>query len=243
MQQLSIFAIENSKKSIKFIGAINMTGINYANNIFGVQEIVNNCATDILNAHADYENSRNIRKQAQADDDEYNQLVDAYNVLLAKAKKIAQYHREEQNQNASLQERIASTYQQNEQLVQENQELSNIASHNGNEILALKAQLKTKDQELQKTKEEVMNLRETVFTFTLVNTILSTNSTALKNVLNGWNDSNIYKKQGFINVLKDEVKKADFAKNQIPATNSVEAFAYLKSNNKPLFDKLQNFSF
>lgn len=219
-----------------------MSNFNYANNIFAVQEAVNNCAMEILNAHADYEHGRSVRKQAQANDDEYNELVDAYNVLLAKAKKLAQFHREAQNNNASLQEHISTINQQYNELVDDNQNLSNAFSQKDDEIQSLKAQLKIKDQELQKSKAEVKNLSETVFTFTLVNTILSTQTTALKNVLDSWEDGKIYQKQGFINALKEAAKKVDFAKNQVPTTNSIEAFAYLENSNKPLFEKLQNLS-
>ncbi len=219
---------------------------NFANNIFAAQELANNCATEILNAYADYENDRSSRKQArqaQADNDDYNQLVDEYNILLAKAKQIAQYHREAQNHNASLIQANTSLHQQNAALVEDNESLTNTFSQKDDEILSLKAQLKIKDQELQKAKAETEKLRETVFTFTLVNTVLSTKATALKNVLSNWREGNIYQKQSFVNALRSEVGKVDYAKNQIPTTNSIEAFAYLESNNKPLFDKLQSISF
>lgn len=219
-----------------------MPNFNYANNIFSVQDAVNRCAMDILNAHADYEHNRAAQKQVQTDNDEYNELVDSYNKLLAKAKELAQYHREEKSQNVSLQQHIVSIQQQCNELMEENQNLSNAFSQKDDEVLSLKAQLKAKDQELQKAKSEVKKLGETVFTFTLVNTILSTRATALKNVLSNWKEGKIHQKHGFINALKEEAKKADFAKNQIPATNSVEAFAYLENNNKPLFEKLQDFS-
>lgn len=209
---------------------------NYANNIFAVQEMVNNCASEILESYANYENSRTAQKQAQNDNDEYNQLVDDYNNLLAKARKIAQYHREAESQNNKLN-------QINSDLVQQNQNLAALHNEKDGEILALKELLRVKDNELQNAKKEAENLRETVFTFTLVNTILSSKANALKNVLNSWSEANIYKKEGFIKALKKEVVQVDYAKNQIPATNSVEAFAYLESNNKPLFDKLKNISF
>ncbi len=219
-----------------------MTHLNYANNVFAVQEMVNNCAMEILNAHADYEHGRSVRKQAQANNDEYNELVDAYNLLLSKAKRLAQFHREAQNNNASLQEHISTINHQYNELVGDNQNLYNALSQKDDEIQFLKAQLKSKDQELQKSKAEVKNLSETVFTFTLVNTILSTRTTALKNIMDSWEDGKIYQKQSFINALKEAAKKVDFAKNQVPTTNSVEAFAYLENSNKPLFKKLQNLS-
>ncbi len=219
-----------------------MTHLNYANNVFAVQEMVNNCAMEILNAHADYEHGRSVRKQAQANNDEYNELVDAYNLLLSKAKRLAQFHREAQNNNASLQEHISTINHQYNELVGDNQNLYNALSQKDDEIQFLKTQLKSKDQELQKSKAEVKNLSETVFTFTLVNTILSTRTTALKNIMDSWEDGKIYQKQSFINALKEAAKKVDFAKNQVPTTNSVEAFAYLENSNKPLFKKLQNLS-
>lgn len=219
-----------------------MTLSNYANNIFAVQEAVNNCAMEILNAHADYEHGRSVRKQAQANNDEYNELVDAYNLLLSNAKRLAQFHSEEQNNNASLQEHISTINHQYNELVGDNQNLYNALSQKDDEIQFLKAQLKSKDQELQKSKAKVKDLSETVFTFTLVNTILSTRTTALKNIMDSWEDGKIYQKQSFINALKEAVKKVDFAKNQVPTTNSVEAFAYLENSNKSLFKKLQNLS-
>ena len=219
-----------------------MTLSNYANNIFAVQEMVNNCAMEILNAHADYEHGRSVRKQAQANNDEYNELVDAYNLLLSKAKRLAQFHREAQNNNASLQEHISTINHQYNELVGDNQNLYNALSQKDDEIQFLKTQLKSIDQELQKSKAEVKNLSETVFTFTLVNTILSTRTTALKNIMDSWEDGKIYQKQSFINALKEAAKKVDFAKNQVPTTTSVEAFAYLENSNKSLFKKLQNLS-
>lgn len=219
-----------------------MTLSNYANNIFAVQEMVNNCAMEILNAHADYEHGRSVRKQAQANNDEYNELVDAYNLLLSKAKRLAQFHREAQNNNASLQEHISTINHQYNELVGDNQNLYNALAQKDDEIQFLKTQLKSIDQELQKSKAEVKNLSETVFTFTLVNTILSTRTTALKNIMDSWEDGKIYQKQSFINALKEAAKKVDFAKNQVPTTTSVEAFAYLENSNKSLFKKLQNLS-
>ena len=219
-----------------------MTLSNYANNIFAVQEMVNNCAMEILNAHADYEHGRSVRKQAQANNDEYNELVDAYNLLLSKAKRLAQFHREAQNNNASLQEHISTINHQYNELVGDNQNLYNALSQKDDEIQFLKTQLKSIDQELQKSKAEVKNLSETVFTFTLVNTILSTRTTALKNIMDSWEDGKIYQKQSFINALKEAAKKVDFAKNQVPTTTSVEAFAYLEKSNKSLLKKLQNLS-
>lgn len=219
-----------------------MTLSNYANNIFAVQEMVNNCAMEILNAHADYEHGRSVRKQAQANNDEYNELVDAYNLLLSKAKRLAQFHREAQNNNASLQEHISTINHQYNELVGDNQNLYNALSQKDDEIQFLKTQLKSIDQELQKSKAEVKNLSETVFTFTLVNTIFSTRTTALKNIMDSWEDGKIYQKQSFINALKEAAKKVDFAKNQVPTTTSVEAFAYLENSNKSLFKKLQNLS-
>lgn len=208
---------------------------NYANSIFLAQELANNCASEILNSYANYENSRNNQKQEQIENDEYNQLVDSYNRLLEKAKEIASYHKEAQQQNAILQ-------QNNDQVAQENLQLFGVCADKDSEIKNLKSLLQSKDVELNQVKSEVEKLRETVFTFTLVNTIMSTKVTALKNVLNNWNEINIYKKQGFINAIKEEVKKTDYAKNKIPTTNSVEATAYLESNNKPLFDKLKELS-
>lgn len=219
-----------------------MTLSNYANNIFAVQEMVNNCAMEILNAHADYEHGRSVRKQAQANNDEYNELVDAYNLLLSKAKRLAQFHLEAQNNNASLQEHISTINHQYNELVGDNQNLYNALSQKDDEIQFLKTQLKSIDQELQKSKAEVKNLSETVFTFTLVNTIFSTRTTALKNIMDSWEDGKIYQKQSFINALKEAAKKVDFAKNQVPTTTSVEAFAYLENSNKSLFKKLQNLS-
>ena len=219
-----------------------MTLSNYANNIFAVQEMVNNCAMEILNAHADYEHGRSVRKQAQANNDEYNELVDAYNLLLSKAKRLAQFHREAQNNNASLQEHISTINHQYNELVGDNQNLYNALSQKDDEIQFLKTQLKSIDQELQKSKAEVKNLSETVFTFTLFNTILSTRTTALKNIMDSWEDGKIYQKQSFINALKEAAKKVDFAKNQVPTTTSVEAFAYLEKSNKSLLKKLQNLS-
>lgn len=209
---------------------------NYANNIFAVQQMANNCATDILNAYADYENSRSSIKQIQADNDDYNELVDAYNVLLAKAKELAQYHHQEQNENASLQ-------RTNTKLARDNHDLLNECSKKDDEIVSIKAQLEVQDRELQSFKVETERLSETVFTFTLVNTILSSKAAALKNVLTKWNDMHVFKKQSFINALKEENRKVDFEKNRIPTTNSVEASAYLESHNKPLFNKLQSISF
>lgn len=97
---------------------------------------------EILNAHADYEHGRSVRKQAQANNDEYNELVDAYNLLLSKAKRLAQFHREAQNNNASLQEHISTINHQYNELVGDNQNLYNALSQKDDEIQFLKNSIK-----------------------------------------------------------------------------------------------------
>lgn len=208
---------------------------NYADSIFLGHALAQNCATDIFKAYAEYENSLAKQKKVALEDNEYNELVDRYNNLLNNAKEIAEFYRNSQEKIDLLQKSCIQVENEKSNLL-----LSN--SEKDAEISRLKNLLNNKETQLNQSKVELDKLRETVFTFTLVNTILSTRATALKSVVNNWIDGNVYKKQSFINALKVEVKNADYAKNKIPATNSIEAFAYLESTNKPLFDKLKSLS-
>jgi chromosome segregation ATPase len=212
--------------------------VNYANAIFTAQKMQMDCANDILEAHRRYEESLEQPKQQNNIYNDYNLLVEDYNRLLQHARSLAASLKDSNNclDNAKEQFDVMSA---------RIEALENIVNNKNTVIQDLSNQLDQKNKEADDLKSDIEQqqdqMRETIFTLTLVNTVLSTQSLALKSIVNQWEEGKVFQKQYFIKRMQEASRQLDFEKNKSGSTNSTEAIAYLKINNAPVFKKVSEF--
>lgn len=216
--------------------------VNHVNAVFATQAMQMQCANEILEAHRNYEESL-IRKQQENNEqneiyNDYNSLVDDYNKLLHHARLLASSLKDSNEcldkaieQFDSMNANIASLIEQIEDKDNSIQDLSNKVDSKTIQVQQLESNLLKKEDQM----------RETIFTLTLVNTVLSTQSLALKGVINEWHEGKVYQKHNFLMNMQEQIKQLDLSKNKSGSTNSTEAIAYLKLNNQAVFLKVSEF--
>lgn len=233
MQRSGIFAIEmnNIEKESEMV--------NHVNAVFALQAMQMQCANEVLDAHRDYEESLVRQQQNTIEQDsiynDYNGLVDDYNKLLRHARSLAASLKKSNEciDNAKQQFDLMDAHiaSLNEQIEDKNNRIRDLSDELNNKTV----QVEHLQSNLLKNEDQ---MRETIFTLTLVNTVLSTQSLAFKAVINEWSEGKVYQKHKFLTNMQEKIKQLDLSKNKSGSTNSTEAIAYLKLNNQAVFLKV-----
>lgn len=194
------------------------------NSLLVTQQMQMQCANDILEAHLRYEKSLEQEQFVGQHDsiyDDYNALVEEYNNLLQHAKLMA----------SALRKSNECLHQTEQKIEQQDAVIKDLSS----EINKKDNEAKLMKLDFQKQQDQ---MRESFFVLSLVNTVLSTQSLTIKNILNEWDDKKVYQKRNFLNKMLEIRRFFDFEKNKLGNTNSTEAIAYLKLNNSAVFNKV-----